>query len=225
MIHKTVIIDGDVVIGEGTVIGPYTHIIGPVRIGANNWIGSHVVIGSPPEMSNCNHHEYEPTMPIVIGNNNVIREFTAIQRGTERRTEIGDNCFIMEKCHIPHDAVIEDDVTMSPLVVLGGHCTVMAGATIGMSAVVHQFTVIGHCAMIAMNASVTKNIPPFSKYIPGKDLRLNDHKIESYDLSGVRDLIHGEILGQRYDAQDIRYWFDRYYDLSGESGRKEYHPA
>ena len=48
-IHPTAIVDPQVEIGAGTIIGPYSVVIGPCRIGERCWIGPHCVIGTTGE--------------------------------------------------------------------------------------------------------------------------------------------------------------------------------
>lgn len=75
-IHPTAIIGKDVVLGEGNTVGPYSVIEGKTYIGDNNTICSHVVIGSFGEDTRNPHYDHSQCV-IRIGNNNIIKEFTA----------------------------------------------------------------------------------------------------------------------------------------------------
>lgn len=99
---------------------------------------------------------------VIIGSNNKINEFVTIHAALEpeEATFIGSDCYIMTKSHIGHDAMIEDGVTLSSLSIVGGHSVVMRGANIGLAAAIHQKRVVGHYAMIGMNSTVVKSIPP-----------------------------------------------------------------
>jgi UDP-N-acetylglucosamine acyltransferase len=68
----------------------------------------------------------------------------------------------MTQVHIPHDAVVEDNVTMANSAHLGGHTHIGQGATLGLGALVHQGSRIGRLAMIGMGSVITKDIPPFA---------------------------------------------------------------
>ena len=59
----------------------------------------------------------------IIGNRNKIRESVTINRGTEAlgETRIGDDCLLMEYCHVGHDSVIGNNVVMANMSTLGGH--------------------------------------------------------------------------------------------------------
>ena len=106
-IHPTVILEDNVVIGNGNKILPYTVIYGPTEIGDDNIIGPHVVIGGPGQ--DTRNPRYDSSNAFIhIGNNNIIREFCAIQRPCyENITYIGNEVFLMQSVHIPHDERIK----------------------------------------------------------------------------------------------------------------------
>lgn len=173
-IHPTAIVEPTVILGDGNTIGPYTVILGNCVVGDNNWFGPHVVVGTPSQMRKEFHPATwggdESKSSIVIGSRNVVREFTTIQLGTHNTTTIGDDCYFMTQAHIPHDAVIEDEVTLSNSVQIGGHTIVQSGANIGLGAVVHQRIVVGSRSMVGMGSVVTKHVPPFAMFFgsPGR---------------------------------------------------------
>lgn len=165
-IHPSVVIGPDVQMGTGNTIGPGTVLLGPLVIGDNNWIGPSVAIGTPGEMRGGRHprpwDEPTGTGRMVIGSRNVIREFATVQASETGLTSIGDDCYIMTKAHVPHDGVIEDGVTVSCSVMIGGHSVVQAGTTIGLGTVIHQRSTIGARAMVGMGSVITKDVPPFA---------------------------------------------------------------
>ncbi|MDR1852888.1 MAG: hypothetical protein LBR21_09655 [Propionibacteriaceae bacterium] len=167
-VHPTAIIGAGVELGDNNTIGPYVVLAGPLRIGSGNWIGASCVIGGPAEFHDFEHSTTWPDEPspgpgIVIGDNNVIRELSAVTQGSHRATTIGNHCFFMGKVHIPHDAVLCDHTTISPMAALGGHVQVGEGANLGIGTSIHQGRIIGAGAMIGMGAVVVKDIPPFAK--------------------------------------------------------------
>ena len=161
-VHPTAVLGDDVVIGSDNVIGAFAVILGPARIGDRNWIGPHVVIGTPAEIRGIDHGAAAGGLGtgIDIGDGNVIREYTTVHQGHYARTVIGDGCYLMNKCYIAHDNVLHDGVTMASSATLGGHVHVGAGANLGMGAIVHQRRVIGPLAMVGMGAVVTRDVPP-----------------------------------------------------------------
>ena len=50
---------------------------------------------------------------------------------------------LMTYAVVHHDCVLEDDVTISSNVCLGGNVIVMRGANLGMNSSVHQFKTVG----------------------------------------------------------------------------------
>lgn len=164
-IHPTAIIDPTVRLGSGNRIGPFAVILGNTTIGDSNWIGPHVAIGTPAQMRN-GHHPItwageSSDASIEIGDRNIIREFATIHSGTINPTRIANDCYFMTQAHVPHDAQIDDLVTLSNSAQLGGHTIIQKGANIGLGAVVHQRLLIGSYAMIGMGSVVTKAILPF----------------------------------------------------------------
>jgi UDP-N-acetylglucosamine acyltransferase len=166
-VHDTAIIGPGVELGDGNVIGPYAVITGPCRIGDRNWIGAHAVIGAAPEIRG--HDQGLPwggeteDLGVEIGDDSIVREFSTVHRGTQRRTGIGSRCFVMNKVHFGHDAVIGDDVTLAVSTILGGHVDVGAGANLGLACVLHQRRIVGPGAMVGMGAVVTRDVPPYAK--------------------------------------------------------------
>ncbi|MBT4525086.1 MAG: acyl-ACP--UDP-N-acetylglucosamine O-acyltransferase [Deltaproteobacteria bacterium] len=189
MIHPTAIIDPKAKLASNVKIGAYT-IVGPdVEIGADSEIQHHVVIEGPTTIgSGCRIFPFasiglEPQDKkfhgeasfLVIGNNNTIREHVTINRGTEANkgeTRIGDNGWIMACCHIAHDCVLGDHITMSNGATLGGHVTVEDHVIIGGLSGVHQFCKRGQYAMIGGQSMVPQDIAPFS-LVAGNRARLS----------------------------------------------------
>lgn len=180
-IHPSAVIEGEVEIGPGTTIGPLCYIRGPVKIGRDNRISSHVIIGEEPE------HLAKPGQGYIrIGDRNIIRELTVIQRGTgEAETSIANDCYIMDHSHIAHDCVLGDSVKISPNVVLGGHTKVMEAATLGISSITHQWSIVGAYAMIGMGCVVTKDVFPFALVVgnPVRYSRWNTHVFAKLGLN------------------------------------------
>lgn len=193
-IHRTAIIDENVILGNDNEILPNTIIYGPTTVGDNNIIGPNVVIGSPGQ--DTRNPRYDSTNArIEIGDNNIIREFTAIQKPCYRDiTKVGSNVFLMQSVHIPHDAILADDVVITPMCVLAGLTNILKGANIGMGVTIHQYSVIGHYSLAAMGSAVTKNIKPFSIYVPEKRPRVNLYAIKKFGFNDYIDEINKYVL-------------------------------
>ena len=165
-VHETAIVGPGVELGADNVIGPYAVLTGPCRIGDRNWIGAHAVIGAAAEIRGR-----EPGLPwggetddrgVEVGDDTTLREFTTLHRGTVRVTRVGSRCFVMNKVHVGHDSVIDDDVTLAASATLAGHVEVGAGANVGLASVLHQRRVVGWGAMVGMGAVVTRDVPPYA---------------------------------------------------------------
>lgn len=184
-IHPTAIVSPKARLGEGNTIGAYTIIHDNVYIGDNNFIDSHVSIGSNGEIRDC--REFNGF--IGIGDNNTIKEFVTIQIGENGITEIGNNCMLMSKSHLGHDAKLKDNITISTGAKVGGWCEIKSFTNIGLNAVIHQRITIGEFVMIGMGSTVTKHILPFTKCAgnPCRILGINGFMIDKYELN-VRDI-------------------------------------
>lgn len=222
-IHPTCIIDDRVELGKGNKILPYTIIYGPTKIGDGNIIGPNVVIGTPGQDTKNKYYDSSECL-IEIGDNNIIREFTAIQKPAYKEvTKLGSNIFLMQSVHIPHDVIIEDEVTITPMSVLAGLTYLCKGCNIGIGGSVHQYSVIGHYSMVAMGAAVTKNIPPFSIYVPGKKLRINHYSIDKFSFNSAKDEIEKFYKeGTVPKNGEVGSIFDSFFKLHKDSKRKLY---
>jgi UDP-N-acetylglucosamine acyltransferase len=148
MIHSTAIIDATAELDSGVEVGPYS-IIGPrVRIGKNTRIGPHVVIDGFTDIGQaCTIFQFASlgAIPqdlkyrgeesrVVIGNNNTIREFVTINRGTAQaggETRLGSNNLLMAYCHVAHDCRIGSHVVLANAATLAGHIEMEDHAIVG----------------------------------------------------------------------------------------------
>jgi len=155
-IHPTAVIGENVEIGDGTYIGPFC------------------IIGYPAE-----HKTYwdKPVGKVIIGKNCVITGHVTIDAGTNHPTIIGDNVWMLKHSHVGHDAIVENDCTISCGAKVGGHAVIHKKSNLGLNACVHQWVIVPEGCMIGMNAAVTKKLEmePFRKYagVPAKDIGSN----------------------------------------------------
>lgn len=218
-IHPTAIIGDNVILGKGNKILPYTIINGPTEIGDDNIIGPHVVIGSPGQDTRNPRYDSSNSF-IKIGSRNIIREFCAIQKPCyEDITSIGDDVFLMQSVHIPHDAIIKDKVVITPMCVLAGISILLEGANLGMGSTVNQYTVIGQYSIVATGAAAMRNVKPFSRYIPGRRISVNSYAIKKYNFEQYTDEITDYVLRGIYPKssiiKSIVNEFITYHDKSG----------
>jgi len=178
MIHKTSIIDKNAKISLTAKIGPYTIIGSNVEISDEVEIHSHVNIAGNTKIGNGTKifpFASIGTQPqdlkykgeknsLIIGKNNIIREYVTINPGTKAGgmiTKIGDNCLFMISSHVAHDCQIGNDVVIANNVPLGGHVTIEDSVIIGGNSAVQQFTRIGRLAMVGGMTGVLKDVIPF----------------------------------------------------------------
>jgi acetyltransferase-like isoleucine patch superfamily enzyme len=77
-----------------------------------------------------------------------------------RNVKIRNNVMANIGSQIHHDCVIEDNVVISPGVILLGNVHVCKNAFIGASATIKQGVTIGENAIIGMCSNVLKDVPP-----------------------------------------------------------------
>lgn len=177
-VHPTAIVQPGADLGEGVSIGPYCLVGGGVRIGAGTRLLSHVIIdalteigegctvfpfahlGGPPQHSG---YRGEPTR-LVIGDRNTIREHVTMHVGTPVGggvTTVGSDGLFMVNCHVAHDCVVGDQVTIANNAALGGHVQVGDFVFVGGLAGIHQWSRIGRYAFVGASAMVTKDVIPY----------------------------------------------------------------
>ena len=179
MIHKTAIVNKNAQISSNVEIGPYS-IIGPnVKINENVRIQSHVnitghtvigkenqiypfaSIGNDPQDMKYNGEKTE----LIIGDKNIIREYTTINPGTSHGggiTKVGNNNLIMIGAHIAHDCIIGNNIVIANNAAIAGHAEIQDYVILGGNCGVHQFTRIGKMAMIGGMTGVSRDIIPYA---------------------------------------------------------------
>lgn len=178
MIHPTAIINKNAEIDEGVSIGPYCiiedkvkirkgtkllmHVViqGNTEIGENCTISPFASIGGPPQ--DLTYKDEDTT--VIIGNNNIIKDYVTINRGTPHGgaiTKVGNGNFIMAYSHIAHDCKVGNNVIMANCATLAGHVEVDDFVIFGGLCAVHQFCKIGKYAFVSGLTGVPKDIPPF----------------------------------------------------------------
>ena len=177
-IHPTAIVELGARIGTGVEIGPFSligpeaeigdrtivlsHVVveGKAAIGSDNFIGHGVIIGAPPQDVSFSP---DRNTSVEIGNNNVIREYCTIHRGSAGGsvTKIGGKNFLMAGAHVGHNCVIGSNVVIANNCLLAGHVRVDDGAFLGGGSTFHQFMHIGRLVMVQGSSAFGKDLPPF----------------------------------------------------------------
>ncbi|MEI7534427.1 MAG: acyl-ACP--UDP-N-acetylglucosamine O-acyltransferase [Verrucomicrobiae bacterium] len=154
------VIDADVELGDGCVVGPQVYLTGVTKIGSGNKFHAGCVIGDAPQDLK---YQGEPTR-VDIGDNNVFREHVTVHRSnkTAEATVIGANNLFMAGAHVAHNCVVGSHAILANGVLLGGHATVQDRAFISGNCLVHQFTRVGTLAIMQGGSAVSKDLPPFT---------------------------------------------------------------
>jgi UDP-N-acetylglucosamine acyltransferase len=170
-LHDTVevgpysVIGEGVVIGEGTRVGAHVVLDGPLTVGRNNRIYPFATLGALSQDKTARADDPTST---VIGDNNVIREYVSIQRGTMKEyetkkgaTRIGDDNWIMAYCHVAHDCVVGSHTIFANNASLAGHAEIGDWAILCGYTLVYQFARIGAHAFTAFSTGIAGDVPPF----------------------------------------------------------------
>jgi UDP-N-acetylglucosamine acyltransferase len=188
-IDPTSIVHPTAFIGEGTTIGPHA-VIGPhVKIGPGCRIGASTVIEGWTEIGEGT--EVYPFASIglvpqdlkfrgeetklVIGKQNIFREFVTIHRGTRGGggvTEIGDRNVFMAYVHVAHDCHVGHNTIFGNMATLGGHVSVEDFANISAGSGVHQFCRVGCHAFIGGYSVITKDALPYARTVGSRPARI-----------------------------------------------------
>lgn len=154
------VIGADVEIDAGSHIGPHVVIEGPTRIGRNNRIWQFASIGAAAQDKKYAGERSK----LLIGNDNVIREFCTINRGTAEGggvTRIGNDNWLMAYVHIAHDCQVGNHTIFSNNATLAGHVEVADWVILSGFCGVHQFCKIGMHAFAAMYSAINRDVPPY----------------------------------------------------------------
>ena len=199
MIHQSAIIDSSAKLAADVEVGPYAIIGKHVQIGSGTKIGAHAVLGDWTTIGENNDIFHQSSVGAApqdlkyrgeeawtrIGNNNVIREFATIHRGTATgsgETVVGNNNLFMAYSHVAHDCRIGSGVVMANVATLAGHVTVEDHVILGGLVAVHQFTSIGSYAMIGGGTMVGLDVIPYA--IATNDKR--EAKLRGLNLIGLK---------------------------------------
>jgi UDP-N-acetylglucosamine acyltransferase len=170
-LHATVsvgpysIVGADVEIGEHTVVGPHVVLSGPLRVGARNRIYQFSSLG---ELSQDKSAKAEDPTSVEIGDDNTIREYVTIQRGTLKSlaetggvTRVGNGNWIMANVHIAHDCLVGDENILANGVTMAGHVTIEDYVGLGGFTLIHQFCRVGAYSFTGGGSVILRDVLPF----------------------------------------------------------------
>jgi UDP-N-acetylglucosamine acyltransferase len=154
------IIGPQVTIGDKTIVQSHVVIEGEVILGHGNFIGHGAIIGTTPQDVSFST---ERNTKVEIGNDNIIREYCTIHRGSPdgSATKIADENFLMAGAHIGHNCAIGNNVIIANNCLLAGYVRIDDGAFLGGGSTFHQFMRIGRLVMVQGSSAFGKDLPPF----------------------------------------------------------------
>lgn len=176
--HSTAVISSTAQLADDVAVGAYSIIGDNVTIASGSHVASHVVIDGHTEIGKNNQifpfaslgsapqdlkFKGEPSR-LVIGDNNVIREYVTLQPGTRSGlmlSRIGSNNLFMIGSHVGHDAVVGDGNIFANYCCLAGHVVIEDKVTIGGLSGIHQFVRVGQLSILGAGAMVAQDVPPF----------------------------------------------------------------
>lgn len=154
-------LDGDITIGDGTVIWNNVVIVNRVRVGKDCEIQSGTVIGHDG-YAYTEDADHKKTMVrhfggVVLGDRVHLGMNNVIARGVIDDTVIGDGTKMADLCHIGHNNQVGQDVSFISGGVVNGSCSIGKNAYISTSVLRNQ-TTVGENAMVGMGAVVVKDV-------------------------------------------------------------------
>jgi UDP-N-acetylglucosamine acyltransferase len=216
MIHRTAIVDPDAQIDSDVEIGPFVLIEGLVRISSGTQIQGHAVISGAVSIGRNNRIgfgsiigafpqdlSYNPAARsgVEIGDNNVLREYCTIHRGTKEgtNTRVGSNNLLMVGSHLGHNTWLGDNVILANNVLLGGYVEIHDRVFVGGGSVVHQFTRMGSISLMQGLSAISKDVPPFA-------IEAGRNTVSAINVIGLRRAGFGPALrNQAKEAFNLFY--------------------
>ena len=145
--HETAIIDKGCIIGDGSKIWHFSHLMGGAKIGENCNIGQNVFIAND----------------VVLGNNVKVQNNVSLYSGVQCEDDVflGPS-MVFTNVKNPRSAIVRKDEFQETII--------RKGVTIGANATIICGTSIGKFAFVAAGAVITKNVVDYAlmKGVPAK---------------------------------------------------------
>jgi len=181
-LENYIVLGENVVIGEGTELGPFVFIDHDVKIGSNCIIKSGVKIGNSVEIGEStiirensviggqgfgiekDNQGKTYRIPhlggVIVGSNVEIGALNTVVSGTIDATIIEDYVKTDDHIHIAHNCKIERSTIITACVEISGSVTVGANSTIGPNSSLMDHVSLGENTVVGLGAVVTKSFPP-----------------------------------------------------------------
>lgn len=200
--HSSSCIDKDVVVGEGTRIWHFSHVLSGAKIGRNCIIGQNVCI----------------ERDVTIGNRCKIQNNVSVYKGVILEDEVfcGPSC-VFTNVYNPR-AFVERKNEFRPTLV-------KQGATIGANSTIVCGATIGKYALIAAGAVVKEDVPDYAMVagIParqigwtckcGTTLKANGERLKAKGEGTMKSTANGERLMAKGEVTMVCSYCDNMYTL------------
>ncbi len=123
--------------------------------------------------SRCTYlSKFPPGENCLIFEDNTIQPFV----------RIGDNVVLWSGNHIGHHSIIHPHNFISSHVVVSGRCEVGSYCFIGVNATLGHGVQVGEGALIGAGSVVTRDVEPWSVYVPPRSVRLESKKSTDFNF-------------------------------------------
>jgi len=161
-VHETSFVDENVIIGQGTKIWHFNHILKECKIGKDCSFGQNVVVGPN----------------VIIGNKVKIQNNVSVYEGVTLEDGVfcGPSC-VFTNVNNPRSEIVRKHEYRKTLVkkgvTLGANCTIICGVT------------LGKFAFIGAGAVISRDVPDYALMVgvPGKQIGWMSEYGEKLDLS------------------------------------------
>lgn len=156
------VVGPDVELGPGVVLDSHVHVQGRTTLGARTRVSPHCALGGDPQVVGATGDATQ----LVIGSDNVIREFVSIHVGSPGGggcTRIGSHNYLMNHVHVGHDGQVGSHCILGSYSGLGGHVEIQDWVFLGGMTGVHQHARVGESAFTAAGAMLSRDVPPFAR--------------------------------------------------------------
>ena len=180
-IHPTAVLEGDVQLAPGVVVGPWcvlngtlgpiivgsgsvlranVHLTGPLTLGDKNDLYPFVCLGGAPQDLGTSPDTAGPGL--IIGSGNVFRESATLSRPKMQAPgRVGNSNYFMAYSHAGHDCLIGNNNVFGNCTQIAGHVEIADKVITGGNSCIHQFVRVGRGAFFSGLSGSTLDLCPF----------------------------------------------------------------